>query len=94
MGFVRVEKRGSNGTQYFYLCTYNPKTRNVNKRYLGPAHSLEAQKNANFYIWINSLSKQRVKKLREESLATEKYGPTFHTSLERVLELGKQARQY
>jgi hypothetical protein len=94
LGFVRLEKRGSNGAQYYYLCSYDPKTRNVHKDYLGPVNSVEAQRNANFYMWLNNLDKQKVKKLREESVSVERLGPGFHNSLERVLELGKLARQF
>jgi len=91
--FLRVEKRGPNCAKYYYLCSYNPKTRNVHKRYLGPVSSVEATRTANFYTWLNTLDREKVKKLRDEALAAEKSGPDFHTSLERVLELGEYVRQ-
>ena len=91
--FVRVEQRGPNGTRYYYLCSYNPTTRNVRKEYLGPWDNAEAQRKANFFKWIATLDKYEVKRLRNEYSAMEKLGPDFHTSLERVLELGRLARQ-
>ena len=91
--FVRVEQRGPNGTRYYYLCSYNPTTRNVRKEYLGPLDNAEAQRKANFFKWIATLHKHEVKRLRDEYSAMEKLGPDFHTSLERILELGRLARQ-
>lgn len=91
--FVRVERRGSGGAQYYYLCSYDPKTRNVHKQYLGPVHSVEVRRKVNFFVWLNTLDEKKVKKLKDESLAAQRSGPSFHTSLERVLELGKLARQ-
>jgi len=92
MGFVRVEKRGSSGTSYYYLCSYDRKTRNVHKRYLGPVDSAEARRKAGFFKWINSLNEQEVKRLGNESAAVERSRLSFHTSLERVLELGQFSR--
>jgi len=88
-----VEKRGSSGAQYYYLCSYDPKTRNVRKQYLGPVHSAEVLRKVNFFMWLNTLDEKKIRKLKDESVATERLGPSFHTSLERVLELGKLARQ-
>ena len=93
LGFVRLETRGSNGAQYYYLCSYDPKTRNVRKQYLGPVRSAEALREANFLMWLNTLDEKKVKNLKDESVAAERLGPSFHASLERVLELGKLARQ-
>ena len=93
MTFVRVEQRGPNGTQYYYLCSYDPRTRNVRKEYLGPLDNAEAQRIANFFIWVTALHKPEVERLRDEYSAMENLGPDFHTSLERVLELGRLARQ-
>jgi len=91
--FVRVEQRGSNGSQYYYLCSYDPRTRNVRKEYLGPLDDAEAQRRANFFKWVATLHKYEVKRLRDEYSAMENLGPDFRTSLERVLELGRLARQ-
>jgi len=91
--FVRVERRGSNGSRYYYLCSYNPRTRNVRKEYLGPLDDAEAQRKANFFKWVATLHKHEVKRLGDEYSAMENLGPDFHTSLERVLELGRLARQ-
>ena len=91
--FVRVEQRGPNGTRYYYLCSYNPTTRNVRKEYLGPLDNSEAQRRANFFRWVETLHKPEVKRLRDEYSTIENLGPDFHTSLERVLELGRLARQ-
>jgi len=91
--FVRVEQRGLNGTRYYYLCSYDPKTRNVRKEYLGPFDDVEAQRRANFFRWVATLHKHEVKRLRDEYFAMENLGPDFHTSLERVLELGRLVRQ-
>ena len=93
MTFVRVEKRGPNGKRYYYLCSYNPKTRNVRKEYLGPLDNVEAQRKANFFRWIVTVDKRKVERLREECSAMENLGPDFDTSLERVLELGRHVRQ-
>jgi len=93
LGFVRVEQRGPNGRRYYYLCSYNPRTRNVRKEYLGPSDSAEAQRKANFFVWLATLHKDEVKRLRGEYSAMENLGPDFHTSLERVLELGRLVRQ-
>ena len=93
MGFVRVEQRGPNGNRYYYLCSYDPRTTNVRKEYLGPLESAEAQRKANFFMWLATLHKHKVERLREECSAMENLGPDFHTSLERVLELGRFARQ-
>jgi hypothetical protein len=93
LGFVRVETRGSNGAEYYYLCSYDPKTRNVRKQYLGPAHSADVSRKVNFLMWLNTLGEKKVKHLKDESAAAERLGPSFHASLERVLELGKLARQ-
>jgi len=92
MGFVRVEKRGSSGALYYYLCSYDRKTRNVRRRYLGPVDSAEAKRKADFFKWLNSLDEQEIKRLRSESLALERSGLNFHASLERVLELGQFSR--
>jgi len=92
MGFVRVERRGSGDALYYYLCTYDCKTRNVRKRYLGPVDSAEARRKADFFKWLNSLDEQEVKRLRNESVAVERSGLNFHFSLERVLELGQFSR--
>ena len=93
MTFVRAEPRGPNGSRYYYLCSYNPRTRNVRKEYLGPLGNAEAQRKANFYEWVATLDKYEVKRVRDECSAMENLGPDFHTSLERVLELGRLARQ-
>lgn len=93
MTFVRVEQRGPNGSRYYYLCSYNPRTRNVRKEYLGPLHSSEAHRKANFFEWVATLHKHEVKRLRNEYSVMENLGPDFQTSLERVLELGRLARQ-
>jgi len=92
MGFVRLEKRGRNDALYYYLCSYDRKTRNVRRRYLGPVDSAEAQRKAGFFKWLNSLDEEEVKRLRSESVAVEKSGLNFHASLERVLELGQFSR--
>jgi hypothetical protein len=91
--FVRSEKRGFNGAKYYYLCSYDPRTRNVHKRYLGPVGGAAAENDANFFRWLNTLNEQKVKKLRDESLAVEKLKLDFHTAMERVLELGEFIRQ-
>jgi hypothetical protein len=44
-------------------------------------------------MWLNTLDEKKVRKLKVESAAAERLGPGFHTSLERVLELGKLTRQ-
>jgi hypothetical protein len=93
LGFVRVEERGSGGAQYYYLCSYDPRSRNVHKEYLGPVHSVEAQRKVNFFMWLNSLDEEKIRKLKDESVAAQRSGPSFHTSLERVLELGRLAGQ-
>ena len=93
MTFVRVEQRGPNGSRYYYLCSYDPRMRNVRKEYLGPVDSTEAQRKAGFFVWLETLNKYEVKRLRDEYSAMENLGPDFHTSLERVLELGRLARQ-
>jgi len=93
LGFVRVERRGPKGSRYYYLCSYNPRTRNVRKEYLGPVNSVEAQRKANFFMWLETLDEYEVKRLRDEYSVMESRGPDFHTSLERVLELGRLARQ-
>ena len=92
MGFVRVEKRGSSNASYYYLCSYDPETRNVRRRYLGPVDSAEARRKANFFRWLNSLDRREVERLRTESVAVERSGLSFHASLERVLELGQFSR--
>ncbi len=89
MGFVRVEKRGSKEASYYYLCSYNRETRNVRKRYLGPVDSAEARRKANFFKWLNSLDEQEIRRLGNESMAIERSGLSFYSSLERVLELGQ-----
>lgn len=93
MGFVRVEERGSGGAQYYYLCSYDPRSRNVRKEYLGPVHSVEAQRKVSFFMWLNSLDEEKIRKLKDESATAQRSGPSFHTSLERVLELGRLAGQ-
>jgi len=93
LAFLTVEKRGSNGVLYYYLCSYDPVRRNVHKRYLGPVSSSKARKDADFFKWLNTLNKEKVKKLRDESAALERLRPSFHTSLERVLELREYVRQ-
>jgi len=92
MGFVRVEKRGRNDALYYYLCSYDRKTRNVRRRYLGPVDSAEARRKADFFKWLNSLDEQEVKRLGSEGVAAERSGLSFHASLERVLELGRFSR--
>jgi len=91
--FVRVEQRGLNGSRYYYLCSYDPRTRNVQKEYLGPLDDAEAQRKANFFKWVATLHEYEVKRLKDEYSAMENLGPDFHTSLERVLELGRLARK-
>jgi len=93
LAFVRVEQRGPNRSRYYYLCSYNPRTRNVRKEYLGPLDNAEAQRKANFFEWVAALHKYKVKRLKDEYSAMENLGPGFHTSLERVLELGRLVRQ-
>jgi len=92
MGFVSVEKRGSNNALYYYLCSYDRETRNVRRRYLGPVDNAEARRKAGFFKWLNSLHEKEVERLRSESEALERSGLNFHTSLERVLELGQFSR--
>jgi len=92
LGFVTIEGRGSKDAQYYYLCTYDPKTKNVRKHYLGPVGSAEARRKADFYRWINILDERKVKRLRDESMAAKRLGLSFYDSLERVLELGESSR--
>jgi len=92
MVFVRMEKRGRNDALYYYLCSYDRKTRNVRRRYLGPVDSAEARRKAGFYEWLNSLDEKEVERLRSESEAVQRSGLNFHASLERVLELGQFSR--
>jgi hypothetical protein len=91
--FVRIEKRGPKGSRYYYLCSYDPKTRNVRKEYLGPLNNAEAQRKASFFEWVATLDKDELKRLRDEYSAMEKLAPDFYTSLERILELGRAARR-
>ena len=93
MGFVTVEKRGSKGASYYYLCSYDSRTRNVHKRYLGPVGNAEARRKADFFRWLNSLDEKEIKRLREESVAVRRSGLSFQISLERVLELGVLLRK-
>jgi hypothetical protein len=91
--FVRLETRGPNGAQYYYLCSYDPKTRNVHKQYLGRVHSDEVRRNVDFFMWLKTFDEDKVKRLKDERVAAERLGPSYHASLERVLELGRLARQ-
>lgn len=92
MGFIRMERRGKNA-QFFYYCSYNPKTRNVKKTYLGRALDEEAKRRVAFLQWLNQLSDEEVERLKHEAEVDARLKIPFATAFENLLELGDSLRK-